>query len=541
MNDIAFSVIIKNDGISDIIFKTIMLKGQDGNSIASIEKTSTSGLVDTYSIYLTDGTIGGTFEVKNGTLSTFDDELDATSTNAVQNKVVKSAIDDLDDRVSDLENVTIDTELSTTSTKAVENRAIKNAIDNLTAEDISFDNADTELASTDVQNAIVDILELIPAVDSTLDDSSDNAIANSAVKNALDDLGDDLVDLGHDIDNLQSEIDDIDEIIDNNFTEQWVTATGNKENGYYINSNGVKTAFSNLAYCVFTISVNAGEKYKLTAWAGYSGYYYAYYDNQNNFISGKQSGSGASTILADEETTAPDGASILIIAGNTTVSGTASSLVSNGLLDNAIFKWSGKKWVVIGDSLTEHNGRTTKNYHDYIAENTGITVVNMGVSGTGYRNGGQSSNPFYSRVLNIPTDADVVTIFGSFNDGLTDLGTADDTGTTTIGGCINTTIDNIYNIMPTVQLGIVSPTPWVASNPYNHPEANAYADLLEAICKKRSIPFLNLYYESNLRPWDSIFRTLAYSKDDGNGVHPDETGHKLIASRFKQFIESLLI
>ena len=60
MNDIAFSVVIKNDGISDIIFKTIMLKGANGNSIASIEKTSTVGLVDTYTITLTDGTIGGT-------------------------------------------------------------------------------------------------------------------------------------------------------------------------------------------------------------------------------------------------------------------------------------------------------------------------------------------------------------------------------------------------------------------------------------------------------------------------------------------------
>ena len=211
MNDIAFSVVIKNDGISDIIFKTIMLKGSDGNSISSIEKTSTSGLVDTYTIYLTDGTIGGTFEVKNGTLSTFDDELDATSTNAVQNKVVKSAIDDLDDRISDLEDVTIDTELSTTSTNAVENKAIKRAIDNLTAENIAFDNTDTGLASTDVQNAILEIKDDIPAVDTTLSSSSNNAIANSAVKNALDALG---TFLGADIDDVEAQIPTIDTALD---------------------------------------------------------------------------------------------------------------------------------------------------------------------------------------------------------------------------------------------------------------------------------------------------------------------------------------
>lgn len=73
MNDIAFSVIINNDGIDDIIFKTIMVKGEKGNSVASIEKTSTSGLVDTYTIYMSDGTVGGTFTVTNGASANIDD------------------------------------------------------------------------------------------------------------------------------------------------------------------------------------------------------------------------------------------------------------------------------------------------------------------------------------------------------------------------------------------------------------------------------------------------------------------------------------
>ena len=211
MSDIAFSVVIKNDGISDIIFKTIMLKGADGNSIASIEKTSTVGLVDTYTITLSDGTVGGTFTVTNGTLSSFDDHLDDASTNAPQNKVVKSAIDGLDSRVDALEAVTIDTELSSSSTNAVENRAIKNAIDALSADDIAFDNTDTGLASTDVQNAIVDTKALIPAVDTTLNASSNNAIANSAVKNALDALESVL---GDDIDAVEAQIPTVDSNLD---------------------------------------------------------------------------------------------------------------------------------------------------------------------------------------------------------------------------------------------------------------------------------------------------------------------------------------
>ena len=64
-DDVAFKVIVKNDGISDVIFKTLMLKGEAGGTISSIEKTSSSGNVDTYTITLNDGTTT-TFEVTNG-------------------------------------------------------------------------------------------------------------------------------------------------------------------------------------------------------------------------------------------------------------------------------------------------------------------------------------------------------------------------------------------------------------------------------------------------------------------------------------------
>lgn len=52
--------------MKDIVFKTIMLKGESGTTIARIEKTSTSGLVDTYSIYFDDDREPQTFTVTNG-------------------------------------------------------------------------------------------------------------------------------------------------------------------------------------------------------------------------------------------------------------------------------------------------------------------------------------------------------------------------------------------------------------------------------------------------------------------------------------------
>lgn len=206
--------------------------------------------------------------------------------------------------------------------------------------------------------------------------------------------------------------------------------------------------------------------------------------------------------------------------------------------------WSGYKWTVVGDSLTEHNNRTDYNYHDYIAENTGISVYNMGVSGSGYMRYHDLNIAFYQRISNVPIDSDVVTIFGSGNDIalISDLGDVTDSGTSTICGCINTTIDNLYTIMPTVHLGIITPTPWIGFPPYTVGNSmDLYCEKIVEICKLRGIPCLDLYHCSNLRPWDATFRNLAYSKDEGNGVHPDETGHKLIAGMIQEFVASLFI
>ena len=206
-------------------------------------------------------------------------------------------------------------------------------------------------------------------------------------------------------------------------------------------------------------------------------------------------------------------------------------------------KWQDLKWICVGDSLTEENIRTTKHYFDYIAEKTGINPINMGVGGTGYKRGEENSSAFYQRISRIPTDADVVTIFGSGNDlALSNvLGQPTDTGTDTICGCVNTTIDNLFAILPTVQLGIISPTPWVNNEPADNGTMCKYADALKEICALRGIPFLDLFRCSTFRPNDAEYRDLVFSKDDGNGVHPDETGHGIIAPKIKAFLDSLII
>lgn len=212
----------------------------------------------------------------------------------------------------------------------------------------------------------------------------------------------------------------------------------------------------------------------------------------------------------------------------------------NGTIGN---RWANKKWVCFGDSLTEANSRTAKHYFDYIHDKTGISIVNMGVSGTGYKKKEEESKAFYQRISGV-RECDVITIFGSGNDvNLTDsLGTVSDSTTDTICGCINKTLDNLYTLYPLANVGIVTPTPWMGY-PTTTVDNNMakYADALISVCKRRGIPYLDLYRCSSLRPWQSDYRALVYSKDDGNGVHPDETGHAIIAPRFMDFLNTLLL
>lgn len=211
-------------------------------------------------------------------------------------------------------------------------------------------------------------------------------------------------------------------------------------------------------------------------------------------------------------------------------------------------KWVGKRWAAVGDSLTERNEKTTINYCDYIADKTAIEVVNMGQSGSGYKRKHDTNNAFYDRVSNVPTDCDVVTIFGSLNDiGAGTLGTVDDTiSDDTVFGYVNATIDALYTAYPAVNLGIISPTPWKSSEPWDDTDAaSVYAAGLKQICFNRGIPFLDLYHCSNLRPWDSTARDIFYSKDVVEGVnagcHPDEAGHKMFAPKIEAFLGSLLL
>ena len=93
--------------------------GAAGNGIASIAKTGTAGLVDTYTITYTNGQTT-TFTVTNGSDATVtvDDALSDSSTNPVQNKVIKSEVDDLKEDLNELSSSLAPVESTATATSA---------------------------------------------------------------------------------------------------------------------------------------------------------------------------------------------------------------------------------------------------------------------------------------------------------------------------------------------------------------------------------------------------------------------------------------
>ena len=204
-------------------------------------------------------------------------------------------------------------------------------------------------------------------------------------------------------------------------------------------------------------------------------------------------------------------------------------------------------WAVMGDSLTEKNIRAKKSYYDYIADELGCGLINYGVSGTGYA---RTNNNFMTRMLSIdPTKFDVLTVFGSFNDagaGL-DIGDPTDTwsesGTNTLCGFINQTIDNFYSVAPYKPIGLVTPCPWIDIPPTNT-WGNSYADAIIAIAKRRGIPYLDLFRDSGIRPWAGSDYLAMYYLEDGEqdtGVHPNSLGHKVfLYPHFREFLKSLI-
>lgn len=233
-----------------------------------------------------------------------------------------------------------------------------------------------------------------------------------------------------------------------------------------------------------------------------------------------------------------------ILYGNTIVSNELTDLYKN------INKYKGKTWDVYGDSITECNFRTMQNYQYFVASKLGIgTVNNYGVSGNGFKQlaatiDGKTSEP------------DFITVFcGTNNFGCvheqSSLGNITDTSSTeSVTGYIRLTIEKLLAKYPNTPIGFFTPLPRSDGNSVNKQVSKGgytmeqLVDRMIEICGEYSIPVLDLYRCSNLRPWISENKTKYFScrqAPTGDGLHPNVIGHEyFIAPKVTNFIKTLL-
>ena len=90
---------------------------------------------------------------------------------------------------------------------------------------------------------------------------------------------------------------------------------------------------------------------------------------------------------------------------------------ANGIAADAKTDWSKYKWAVIGDSLSDPRlDPVGGKYYDIIQRETGIQIYTNAVGGTGYWRNHEKGKAFYQRLRDLPSDVDVITVFGSVND-----------------------------------------------------------------------------------------------------------------------------
>ena len=197
----------------------------------------------------------------------------------------------------------------------------------------------------------------------------------------------------------------------------------------------------------------------------------------------------------------------------------------------------GKKIAFLGDSLTwGFNGavaweQVEKPISVLVAELTGATCINHGISGSTLSGDGSSTdktdahilgiNPMNLRIKNID-NVDAIFCMGGTNDYATDrkvpLGRMEDTNNLTFYGGLDTIIKHIGNEKPRIKLIMGTPPRRAeeGANMYGNTLSD-YANAVKEKCKYYGINYVDLYNKGNCLYWSSKWREI-YSPDGLHGT-----------------------
>ena len=217
-------------------------------------------------------------------------------------------------------------------------------------------------------------------------------------------------------------------------------------------------------------------------------------------------------------------------------------------LNTATLNMRIKKIACLGDSITEGVNADGWQWHRYIdrwCKNNGIetTVVNLGIGGTSVCTSSYVTDtlqPFVNRLDTIPSDADVVVIFGGTNDwgNNATLGTISDTGTSTFYGAYKHILEWLAINRPNAKVMTMTPlkryyrgggTVWINAQTTPNNKGNLLQDYVRAVkevSELYAIPYVDLHNDSGINPVIETVRTRFI----GDGLHPNAEGNKKMYS-----------
>ena len=192
-------------------------------------------------------------------------------------------------------------------------------------------------------------------------------------------------------------------------------------------------------------------------------------------------------------------------------------------------KYKGLKWATIGDSITA----SSVSYHKHIANQTGVIVTNYGISGSRIAKV-SGADCMTERIPSFDDDFDIITIKGGTNDWASrvPLGTMEDRELNTFYGACHVAFSSLVEKYPGKRIGVMTPMQRAGCSSTNLYE---YVEVVKEVAKFYSLPCLDLYSSGGIHVDTPIIRDTYIP----GGLHPNAEGHKLLARRILNFIESL--
>ena len=199
--------------------------------------------------------------------------------------------------------------------------------------------------------------------------------------------------------------------------------------------------------------------------------------------------------------------------------------------------YKGRKYLVLGDSISANKTVAGVFYHDYLSEYFGLDKTNKAVSGSGWCVSSSANDNIMQIISRIQESYDLITIFAGTNDygrtgnGINSkpFGTYGDTTEDTFCGTVYRTLIQLIEKFVDADIIVITPIPRENHNTVNKygKTLKDYRDIILKTCEALSIPCIDLYKESGIYVFNSEFKTT-YIPD---GLHPNKKGHKKIANK----------